>query len=127
MKLVKTIIRSVAVLLAGLLAIVLSGPAEAADDAVTMRLVPDAVSLQPGLSNQEVVLIAQLPPKMNVQSAKLWWVNSPGIDIHRLVEPKIPATSDLAWKLRVAAQPGIAKDTVVGFVLEYQLKSEDKS
>jgi hypothetical protein len=97
--------------------------AGAADDA--LRVAPDQISLQSGLTEQKVVIVLPVPAKTTVRTAKLGYIKPDGLEVTASADRSSPQTNDIFWTVEVRARPNLAKDAVVIFVVNYEIESGD--
>ena len=105
---------------AGALLLLLFAVAAKSEDFAKLQIVPDQLTLEPGASEQDIVVVAHAAADVTWQKARLSLLPGPGVNATVKTAPTLPSTSDIAWTVHVSATERSAKDTTIAFWVDFQ-------
>jgi hypothetical protein len=105
---------------AGALLLLLFAVAAKGEDFAKLQIVPDQLTLEPGASEQDIVVVAHAAADVAWEKARLSLLPGPGVNATIKTAPTLPSTSDIAWKVHVSATERSAKDTTIAFWVDFQ-------
>jgi hypothetical protein len=105
---------------AAVLLLFLLTAATKSEDFAKLEIVPAQLTLEPGASDQDIVVVAHATAEVNWEKARLSLLPGPGVKVAVKVAPTLPSTSDIAWTVHVSATERSAKDTTIAFWVDFQ-------